>query len=1184
MLLGYCLTLALALAAPSVVAPASAIVPVAVSAKPLPTPQFRRYGTVNGLPSSNVQAAVQALDGAMWFGTDSGIARFDGVEFKVFAHVADDPGSLYGNDISSLLVDRHGQLWAGGVEAGLNRYDAMRGTFDHWGHDPADPSSLTSDAVWALASTADGYLWVGTSKGLDRMRADGHGFEHMSNTLLGDDPAAYGTVTSLYVDPQQRLWIASDNGVFRRDTDGQMHRVPQEGFALPIDFWSIDGDGDEVRIGAARGLLSVGKDGVARPVAPDRIPDTNVLSSIRDHAGRLWIGTRRGLFLQKSPTEPVIAVVNQPVLNGNLPGVAIWKIFSDREGGLWIALLDGGLAYLAPDWNNFSRFTHIPDDADSLRDSVATATAPSSDGKLWVGARAGRVDKLDPATGKVEHVLTLPRTDVASLLEDIPQRLWINMQGQLYRYAGGKLDKADPDLSHMQYPLEVKAGPGGKLYVRTNGEGIFRVDPDTLAVTPVPIEPANEKAKTGSQLGLNNGLLWYASNNGMLRLNARLDRFEPVRGMPGGRAVDAFDFNDDGLWIARSDGLEHYRYQGDGVVLDRRVDAAQGWPSVVASNLAVDSQGQVWIFVRNSLWRFDTESGRFNSLGLKDGLTSAEFVAGLSRMANGDIYGATVGGVFGFNPDRIQAHGAMPSLAIVGVSLRRKGVLRTQSLHEPIIQMGWQDRNLMIEARVFSYVNPAANRYRFRLNGFDADWVDSGNLGVRELTGLDHGDYTLDVMAAGADGVWGQLSTPLKIHVQAPPWARWWAWCTYALLASLLTWLTLRAWRRRLAQRHLVQLAEQRSTLAEQASAAKTQFLATLSHEIRTPMTGVLGMAELLLTTPLSPTQQEYTETMQRSGGLLLKLLNDALDLARIEAGRFELEPGPFDPRTLIHDVAQLERGVAQTKGLRFDVDIVGELPLWLLGDVVRIKQILLNLASNALKFTERGGVIVRARWYDDSESLLVSVCDTGLGIPEASQARLFQRFEQEDGPQRQAGSGLGLAICRELVGLMGGSIELESRIGHGSTFHVRLPLTKPSISPARTGRPTHTATAYTLRLLLVEDDMTVAAVICGLLKQQGHEVRHVVNGLSALAELAQDPFDAMLLDLDLPGVDGFQVARLVRQRETDNEHIPIIAVTARSGGDEDVRAREAGMDGLLRKPLTGEQLANVLRGIAVAA
>jgi CheY-like chemotaxis protein len=306
---------------------------------------------------------------------------------------------------------------------------------------------------------------------------------------------------------------------------------------------------------------------------------------------------------------------------------------------------------------------------------------------------------------------------------------------------------------------------------------------------------------------------------------------------------------------------------------------------------------------------------------------------------------------------------------------------------------------------------------------------------------------------------------------------------------------------------------------------------------------------------------------------MLLKLLNDALDVARIEAGRLNLEPAPFDPRQLVDDVAQLQLGHAQAKRLGFLVEVAEDLPPRVVGDAVRIKQVLLNLTHNALKFTEYGSVELRA--LRCSEGLLFSVTDTGPGIPESARARLFQRFEQVDGPQRRAGTGLGLAICRELVGMMGGSIELESRLAYGSTFRVRLPLQPPE-GAAATLPAAHVPIGRALRVLLVEDDAIVAAVIRGQLEHQHHRVCYVANGLGALAELEQSSFDVMLLDLDLPGVDGFQVARLVRQREEPGQRMPIVAITARAGGDEEARAYEAGMDAFLRKPFSGEALAEL--------
>jgi signal transduction histidine kinase/CheY-like chemotaxis protein len=676
------------------------------------------------------------------------------------------------------------------------------------------------------------------------------------------------------------------------------------------------------------------------------------------------------------------------------------------------------------------------------------------------------------------------------------------------------------------------------------------------------------------QLSFHAGHVWYASEGGLLRGDDQGRQLAFVPGVPR-REMLAFAFDAGGFWTANEQALEHYRYADGRALRDDSIDISRMEIAADLMAMRVDHQGRLWLFANPGLSRFDAGTRQFTVFGPSQGLSSTEFTNGSTEMMpDGTLFAASSGGVMAFQPEQLAKPAKPrlpPLLTLTRVEVRRDGNMQALPLDQPI-QLYWRDRDLHVEARVASFVDPAANRYCFRLRGFDTGWVDVGSLGEREFAGLGAGSYTLEAHAAGTDGQWG-AATPLRIHVQAPPWARWWAWLAYVLLAAAVTGLFMRNWRRRLAQRHHMQMVEQQRQLAEAASAAKTQFLATLSHEIRTPMTGVMGMAELLLSTPLNPLQHDYTQAMQRSGGMLLKLLNDALDLARIEAGKLELEPVPFEPFQLLDDVAQLEQGLAHAKGIRFVLDVADDLPAWVIGDAVRIKQVLLNLANNALKFTEQGKVTLHAQRVADG--LLFSVSDTGPGIPEASQARLFQRFEQEDGPQRRAGSGLGLAICRELVDMMGGSIELESRLAHGSTFRVRLPLAEPAPT-----QPLPSAVAVegrNYRLLLVEDDTIVAAVIGGLLERQGHAVVHVINGLAALAELAHASFDAVLLDLDLPGVDGFQIARLIRQREPAGAYLPIIAVTARSGGEDEARARAAGMDGFLRKPLSGEQLASAL-------
>jgi signal transduction histidine kinase/CheY-like chemotaxis protein/streptogramin lyase len=1170
----WLLGMILFVAAPDVMA-----VPVAPGTQtvgPLPTPQFRRYETTDGLPSGAIYAVAQDRNGLMWFGSAGGLMRYDGVSFKVFRHEADDRSSLPANQTYSLFVDRDNRIWAGGVSTGLAVYDQTDGRFRHWEHDDSHPASLANNEVWSIAQTSDGRLWVATQDGLERMRADGTGFEHIPLDVDGKHAVSFGPTRALLAQADGSLWIGAQSGLYLRQADGTIRRVPVDpSFHGEIGkIWHIDGSHGEVRVGLQGGLLVIGADGVARPLASKQLSSMRILSSARDAQGRLWMGSLDGVWLDDGSGH-LQHIVGQPLLPGGLPSDRLWQVLRDREGGLWFTFDQSSIAYLPPDWNGFTRFTHIPDDPHSLSNIAALSVRRSRDNQLWVSGFNGWVDKLDPASGQVTHIVQGMRGNLASLAEDARGRLWITGPGEIYRYDHGKLITLASGQSHISRPTSLSAGDNGRIYVSSWGEGVFAIDPDSLAATSVM--PANAPDNIGfpDQLSFEAGHLWYASAGGLLRGDGPQQQLAFVPGVPR-REILAFAFDAAGFWTATDRLLEHYRYADGRALRDDSIDI--GHMSFAADLMAmhVDHQGQLWLFANPGLWRLDPKTHQFTSFGPSQGLSSTEFTNGSIEMAlDGTLFAASSGGVMAFQPERLakrEQRGIPPLLTLTHITVRRDGRIESLALDRPV-QLRWRDRDLHIEARVASFVDPEANRYRFRLRGFDTTWVDTGNHGEREFAGLGAGDYAIEVMGADADGQWSTLGQPLRVHVQSPPWMRWWAWVIYVLLLAALVSLTLYSWRRRLAQRHHMQLVDQQRQMAEAASAAKTQFLATLSHEIRTPMTGVMGMAELLLSTPLSPLQHDYTQAMQRSGGMLLKLLNDALDLARIEAGKLELEPAPFDPRQLLEDVTQLEQGLAHTKGIRFVLQMADDLPRQLIGDALRIKQVLLNLANNALKFTEHGSVTLRAQRTADG--LQFSVSDTGPGIPEASQARLFQRFEQEDGPQRRAGSGLGLAICRELVDMMGGSIELESRLAHGSTFRVRLPLAEPA-APAPL--PSVEAVEGQLyRLLLVEDDTIVAAVIRGLLEREGHRVVHVINGLAALAELAHADFDAVLLDLDLPGVDGFQIARLIRQRERAGEHLPIVAVTARSGGEDETRARAAGMDGFLRKPLSGEQLAGAL-------
>lgn len=397
------------------------------------------------------------------------------------------------------------------------------------------------------------------------------------------------------------------------------------------------------------------------------------------------------------------------------------------------------------------------------------------------------------------------------------------------------------------------------------------------------------------------------------------------------------------------------------------------------------------------------------------------------------------------------------------------------------------------------------------------------------------------------------------------------------LIALLLAGGALATYRAR-RRRHAYRLSERRRKLAERASQAKSRFLADLGHEIRTPMTGVLGVSELLLASDLPPRQRAQVQAIRRAGEHLQRLVDDALDLARVEAGRLELQPGDFDPRLLVEEVAELMAASAERRGLRFTSATAAEVPRWVHGDRRRIAQILMNLTANAIKFTEHGFVGVQAG-APQPGMLRFSVIDSGPGLSAAQQRRIFHRFEQADGARTAArfgGSGLGLAISRELAVAMGGRIRVRSLLGVGTRFDVDLPL--PWVSPPLTDAM---AASDPLRLLLVESDAGAASALAGLLRAQGHRVTHAAHGLAALTEVAVQAFDGVLFDLDLPDFSGLALAAQLRR-----QGFPwlLLAMTARTDARAEPEALAAGCDGFVRKPLTRRMLADALQQAQMTA
>jgi signal transduction histidine kinase/streptogramin lyase/ActR/RegA family two-component response regulator len=1152
----------------------------AAVAAALDAPKPRQLSVLDGLPSNRINGIAEDRQGYLWIATRDGLARYDGVGFRIW-RVGD---GLRDNVVWSVHVDAQDRVWIGTDNAGLSMLDPERRRFRHY--DRRSHPRIGNDTIWAIASTPDGALWFGTAiGGLHRMRVDGRIERFMP---VPDDPASLpsASVTALRVDAQGRLWVATTGGVACWTGRG-FEAVRLLGEDMRVDSLAPD-DGGRLWMGVrGAGQVRDADGGVRRmPFLDPVLGEPALQMLLQDRQGARWLDTRSGLARERGGK-----VENVELYSNTSRGVVrpSWSAaYQDREGGLWFGSTDTGLWHLPANWRDFSLLGRRVDDPASLANAFVRGVAPARSEGLWLVGSGGALDRLDPNTGTVEHVMQLVcgLARGESVHEAADGGVWVGcLNGELVR-----IDPSSGRARHWRQGDPAEAPPPEAIFqIAELRDGTLWFADRTM----VQIRDAGGRVLDQIQAGDGRGLsagavidqlspapdggIWLAGSQGLSMWNAGQRRFEPVPGAPRA-AIDGFVVARNGrVWIALTGKLSSYRWDGGRLTPLETVGAGEGIPMVASNSLAVDDMGTLWMTTVRGLVRYDPQRRRVRVYGVRDGLPSQEFSDSPIRTSPlGYMAVGTADGLLLFHPRQVQWSDDVPPLAIDAVTVRR-GERLVELAHAGTVALEPGDRDLRIVARLLSFTDVHAHRYRFLLEGYEQAWTDAGASGERLFASLAPGRYRLRVQARTVNGEWSPARA-LDLVVPPPWWRTPWAFALFAIAAlSLLGW-GAHEYRARLKRRHAWQLAKQKQALAEQASEAKTRFLATLGHEVRTPMTGVLGMSELLLGSELDSTQRGRVEAIRRAGEHLLRLVNDALDLARIEAGKLELESGAFSLRALMRDVTGLMAPIAERRGLRFSQEIAADAPGALNGDRTRVAQILMNVLGNAIKFTEHGFVCVEALPLAGGGVRFV-VSDSGPGLNEEQQQRLFRRFEQAEGARtaaRYGGSGLGLAISQELAAAMGGRISVQSTPGEGTRFMIDLPL--PPSTPTHDAVPAPIShAARGLRLLLVEDDPTVAEVLTDLLRAQGHDVVHAPHGLAALSEAATGDFDLGLLDLDLPGIDGLALARQLR---VQGFAAPLVAVTARADADAEPLAREAGFDGFVRKPLTGAMLAQAIDAV----
>ncbi|MBI9100074.1 MAG: hypothetical protein JEY91_16450, partial [Spirochaetaceae bacterium] len=1093
----------------------------------------------DGLPHSSVSKIVQDSNGFMWFGTQSGLTKYDGYSFITYLNDPFDSNSLPHNLVQTMFLDKDDILWIG-TYSGLSRLNIRSNKFVNY-QSLSDDTSLSNDVVVAIERDCKGRLWVGTLNGLNLLDEESGTFTQLYHNPEDSGSLPDNTVRTIFTDKNDNLWIGTYGGLSKWDFENERF----------INFTSAEEDKRQV-IERAREVLKAARGNPG--TSPEELKknkevleialvseiDTNTIPSnyIMDIKQSpfsddvILLGTWKG---QSSPggvagfntkTEEIKRYITHDM--------RVYSIMADNDNRLWVGTWGGGLSILSLEDDTYEYYEQ--GSSSDLSHNVVYSLYQDYSGVIWIGTNGGGINKYVNWKNQYKFYYndtgnprSLPSGKVVVAFEDSQSRLWFGVQGS----GLSLLNKEDDSFKNYSYDEEdettlsngiintIFEDSSNNLWVGTNNGLNLYIDksdsfkriyadetgaslPENLIYTIIEDHDNNiwigtytrglsvQNSQTGEYSYYRNdkddptslsdnlirslfvdstGKIWIATNKGLnlfLPESKSFQRFQHNKNdrnsLSSNDIRKIFEDKERNIWIATNGGgVNLYHRDTESFTL---LSTLHGLLNNSVYGIEEDNKGNLLFITQAGISVYNKKEKSFSIIDQKTGLLSSELTSGYLKAHDGSFYIGSNEGITHIPYFEEQNFDYIPMIHINRISILgmpyENNATPPWELDELILKH--DENTLSFEFTLSDYASDGQNQFAYKLEGVDSEWVFSGVRNFARYTQLKPGEYVFRVIGADSRNNWNEKGAVLNIVISPPFRQSVFAKIIYILLIILIIVLIfIRSSRKERetqkkieeqialnielegrVRRRTAQIEEARE-IAEEATRAKSLFLANMSHELRTPLNAVIGFSALLNEDYYNSEEKHIISSIKAAGKSLSTLINDLLDLSKLEAGKLRIKPTPLRLRTFLFEIKHIFDLKVKEKKLNFSIDDDPQLPDIIIVDETRFRQILINLIGNAIKFTDSGAIRIAVRKLKNDKrgyiDLELSIADTGCGILQEEREKIFTIFWQNENnaKKKPSGTGLGLSITKNLIHLMNGEITVENNDEGGATFTVIL-------------------------------------------------------------------------------------------------------------------------------------------------